>query len=378
MSFFEEDDEPTRRSPRPRRPAPARGPAPASADPQQLWVRRAVAAGLGLLVLLLLVFAVNSACSTARKNSLKDYNREVSAIVEESDSQVGRGFFELLGQQDAPDDLASAVSSFKVQAETQLQQTEKVDVPDDMSAAHRSLLIAMELRRDGLEYVAGRIPTALGDEGDAADEAITEIAGQMQAFLASDVLIESRVTPLVKKALDDAEVGGQTVVATKRFLPDLSYLEPATVAGRFGTQLSEGGRNRDPNEPPAPGTHGHGLTSVAIGDVTLQPAGVANRVPLTGTGNLTVNVKFGNQGQNDEFDVKVVVRVNGPGEPLRVEKTVDQTTAGQPAEANLDLPKAKLTAGEALQMVVEIRKVNGEGKTDNNKGTYSLLFTKGQ
>jgi hypothetical protein len=377
LSFFDEDDEPTRRTPRPRRPSPARGrpAAAANADPQQLWVRRAVAAGLGLLILLLLVFAVNSACSTARKNSLKDYNREVLAIVEESDTQVGRGFFELLSQQDAPDDLASAVSSFKVQAETQLQQAEKVDVPDDMAAAHRSLLIALEMRRDGLEYIAGRIPTALGDEGDAADEAITQIAGQMQSFLASDVLIESRVTPLVKQSLDEAEVGGQTVVATKRFLPDLGFLEPATVASTFGTRLSEGGENRDPDAPPAPGTHGHGLTSVTIGEVTLQP-GQPNRVDASGSGNLTVNVKFANQGENDEFDVKVVVRVDGAGEPLRVERTVDQTTAGSDATANLDLAKAKLTAGEALTMTVEVRKVPGEQKTDNNKQTYSLLFTK--
>jgi hypothetical protein len=334
-----------------------------------------VAAGLGLLILLLLFFAVNSACDTARKNSLKDYNREVLAIVEESDSQVGRGFFELLGQQDAPDDLASAVSSFKVQAETQLEQAEKVDVPDDMAAAHRSLLIALEMRQDALEYIAGRIPTALGDEGDAADEAISEIAGQMQAFLASDVILDVRVTPLVKKALDDAEVGGQEVVKTQRFLADLSFLTPETVASVFGTQLSEGGSNRDPNDPPAPGTHGHGLSSVTIGDVTLQP-GTPNRVAATGSGNLTVNVKFANQGQNDEFDVKVVVRVNGPGEPLRVEKTVDQTTAGSEAEANIDLPKNKLTAGEALEMIVEVRKVGGEQKTDNNKQTYNLLFEK--
>lgn len=325
------------------------------------------------MVLLLLVFAVNSACSTARKNSLKDYNREVVAIVDESDSQVGRGFFELLGQQDAPDDLASAISSFKESAEIQLGQAEKVDVPDDMTPAHRSLLIALELRRDGLEYIAGRIPTAVGDEGDAADEAITEIAGQMQAFLASDVLIASRVTPLVKQALDDAEVGGQEIVATRRFLPDLAFLEPATIATKFGTQLSEGGSNRDPKDPPAPGTHGHGLTSVTIGDVTLSPD-AAGRVPSAG--NLTVNVKFANQGQNDEFDVKVVIRINGPGEPLRVEKTVDQTSAGSPGEANIDLPKSKLTIGEALQMVVEVAKVPGEQKTDNNKQTYSLLFEK--
>ena len=45
---------------------------------------------------------------------------------------------------------------------------------------------AFELRRDALAGIADDIPTALGDEG--RSEAINRIAGDMRAFLASDVL----------------------------------------------------------------------------------------------------------------------------------------------------------------------------------------------
>ena len=64
-----------------------------------------------------------------------------------------------------------------------------------MKAAQQSLLIALELRRDGLGDIAQRIRTALGDQGEAADAAINQIAGQMQAFNASDVLYQAPRRP---------------------------------------------------------------------------------------------------------------------------------------------------------------------------------------
>ena len=80
-----------------------------------------------------------------------------------------------------------------MQAESQLKQAKALDVPDEMKGAQQSLLIALEFRRDGLAAIAEQIRTALGDEGEAANAAITQIAGQMQTFLASDVLYQARV-----------------------------------------------------------------------------------------------------------------------------------------------------------------------------------------
>ena len=369
MSFFEEDDEPTRRQPRPRRAAPAGGPGP---DPQQLWIRRGVAIGMAVLVFLVLVLAVKSCRDTARKNSLKDYNRSVAALVQQSDSDVGANFFEQLRQakQDSAGDVQTAISGLRVQSETLLDQAEKVNTPDAMVAAQRSLLIAFELRRDGLDFIAKRVATALGDEGDEADTAIEEIGGQMQAFLASDVLIQSRVTPVVTQALDDAEIGGQQVVATDGFLPGLNWLEPAFVADQVGTQLSEGGQNRRPDEPTGPGKHGTGLQSVAVGTVTLNPD-APNRISLTS--NLAFTVKFQNQGDNDEFDVKVSVTLKGPGKAIRASKTIDTVVKGVVAEANIALPRQP-TPGEVYTVTVSVAAVPGEVLTDNNKQTYEVLF----
>ncbi len=374
MSFFDEDDEPTRRQPRARRPQPV---GPAAVDSQQLWVRRAIALGLGVLVLFLLLIALRSCQDSARKNSLKDYNREVSALVQQSDSEVGAGFFDLLRQvgQESPEDLQTGISGFKEQSETLLGQAERVDVPDDMTPAHRSLLIAFGLRRDALAFIAGRVATATGDPGDPADEAVEQISGQMQAFLASDVLIQSRVTPLVDRALADAEVGGQEIVATAGFLPDIGWLEPPGVASALGTTLSEGGENRRQGEV-LPGLHGTGLQSVSVGDLTLQP-GTPNRIPVGD--DLTFAVKFANQGEHDEFDVEVVVTLapTGGGKEIQGRKTVDTVRQGEEAIANVALPSAP-SVGEVYEVRVNVKAVGGEEKTDNNRQSYPVLFTQGE
>ena len=62
-----------------------------------------------------------------------------------------------------------------------------------MAAAQQSFLIALELRRDGLQTISDDVKNALGDEGENADQAIKSIAGQMRAFDASDVLYNARV-----------------------------------------------------------------------------------------------------------------------------------------------------------------------------------------
>ncbi len=343
-----------------------------SADQQTLLLRRAVAIGGLILLLVLLFVAVRSCASSRKENALKDYNREVSSIVRESDSQIGAPFFELLGQagDESPQDLQTNISGYRVQAEAQLKQASDLSVPGEMKGAQQALLMALEFRRDGLGYIAERIRTALGDEGEAANDAIAEIAGQMQVFLASDVLYQARTAPLIKHALDDAEIGGQRI-ATSQFLPGIEWLSEQTVASTLGQTLSGGTGAR--GETPAPGLHGTGLEGVTIGDTTLQPD-APNRVAAGA--DTPIVVKFTNQGENDEFDVKVTAAIEGGDKPIKVSRTVDTVARGQTAEASLTLGRAP-PVGTAVTVKVTVAKVPGEQKTDNNTATYDVLFTEG-
>src|SRR6476659_6287170 len=204
LSFFDEDDEP-RGNPRPRRSAAVGG---GSTDQQTLLVRRAVAIGGLVLIFVLLIFALKSCANSRKENALKDYNREVSSIVKESDTQIGAPFFQPMGQSSStsPQDLQTNISGYRVQSEALLKQARSLNVPSEMKGAQQSLLMALEFRRDGLAAIAAKIRTALGDSGDAANTAITQIAGQMQTFLASDVLYQARVRPMITHALKDAKI----------------------------------------------------------------------------------------------------------------------------------------------------------------------------
>jgi hypothetical protein len=369
MSFFDEDDEPTRRAPRPRRTAPAGG----ALDPQTLWTRRAVAIGVGLLLIIFLAVVVNACQDSRRKNALRNYNREAATIVAQSDTEVGAAFFESLAQgaSQSPEDLQTDISSLRATADTNLKQAERLDTPGDLTGAQQSLLIALELRRDGLQYIAERTATALGNEGDVADQAIEGIAGQMQAFLASDVLIRTRVTPLVRDTLKENDVVADPA-ATKGFLPGFSWLQPDYVADQLGTRLTGGSGGNQNNGKLAPGLHGNGLTSTKVNNVTLQPDPASNRVPIAG--DLTFVVEFANQGENTEFDVPVQVTLQGgTSKDITGKKTVDTIANGESATVNVPL-SGKPTAGEVYTVNVEVKPVRGEKKTDNNKSTYNVLF----
>jgi hypothetical protein len=373
LSFFDEDDEP-RRTPRPRRARPAGGGGVATADSQTLLIRRAVAGVAIVIVLLALIFLVDSCRDTARENALKDYNRQLSTIAAESARQVSAPFFQLLteGAGTSPQDLQTQISSYRVQAEQQYEQAKRLDVPGDMKGAQESALIALEWRRDGLDRIAQEIRPALGDESEQADAAIEQIAAQMEVFLASDVAWDTRVIPFINDAFNQSEIGGQQI-SRSQFLADLDWLQPETIATVLDQQLTSGGEGGG-GEPTGPGLHGSGLDSTNYGDVTLQP-GVSNQLTYEPGTGFTVN--FTNQGENDEFDIKVTLRIQAEGEdPITTSETIPKVATGQSATAELPLDQQP-PLDTAVTIRVNVARVPGEEKVDNNRSEYPALFSRG-
>ncbi|MGZ4270689.1 MAG: hypothetical protein ACXVFN_12240 [Solirubrobacteraceae bacterium] len=371
MSFFDEGDEPTRvrRPARPRRPATAArgGGAGAPPDRQTARTRQAVFLGIVLLVFILLAVGINSCRNGAKENALKDYNRNVTAVIKDSDGQIGAPFFQLLNNaQRQSSDLQVQVNQLRLAADEDLKRAKGFDVPGEMSAAHRNLELVLSLRAQALQRIAAQIPTALG-RGGASQQAISSIAAQMQAFLASDVVYSQRVAPLIRDGLDKSGVSGQQISGS-RFIPDISWLAPATVSGKLGKSAtsSNGG-------PVAPGLHGHGLVSVTAGGVTLQPGGAVNRVVAAADTSFTVN--FANQGDNDEQNVKVGLRVAGGGKNITQNKTIASTKAKSNATVTIPLGQAP-PVGQAATVTVSIAPVPGEKNTSNNRSQYTVIFTR--
>jgi hypothetical protein len=375
LAFFDEGDEPPTRAQRPRRPGGGSGTrgGGAATDPQAIRQRRLIALAFGVLLFIVLAIGVNACLDSRAENRLKDYNRDVATVIAQSDRDVSRPFFETLGQGgQSPVELESAINQLRNVADKQVEQAEGFDVPDELETAQRNLLLTLDMRASGLGKIAGEIRTALA-EGDQAAQAVDQIAAQMQQFLASDVVYDTRVIPFIQEALDEREIGGQDL-ADSQFLPSLDWLQPTTVAEQLDAPAGSASGDAAGDETAAPGLHGHGLVSTAVGDTTLQPGETANRIPAGS--DIAFTVTFANQGENDERNVNVQVRIRGGGtKTITARRRVPETSPGANAEATIPLTQAP-PIGTPVTIEVSVARVPGEEKVDNNKQSYTAIFTR--
>ena len=340
-----------------------------------------IAGILGLLILLLLFFGVRACNNSRHKDALREYYNRVTQIGNES-QQTGASFFKQMDRAGSTSatELYQSILGYKGSAEQSLKQAQALNVPGDMSAAQQAFLISLELRRDGLQAISDNVKNALGDEGENADQALKNIAGQMRAFDASDVLYNARTQPFMQSALRDSDVT-VSKIPPSQFLREISWVAPQYVAQKLGKRLSTGadggdGSSTDKNQTTGPGLHGTGLNATVYGGVTLSPT-ASNR--LTYVKGQAFQVSFTNQGDNDEFNVKVSLKIalaSGTGSPITINKTLPQIAKGEKATVELPLNREP-PLGAVVNVSVNVAGVPGEKITGNNKATYPTLFVQG-
>jgi hypothetical protein len=324
--------------------------------------------GLAICALLLLLF-VKSCSSTRHKNALKDYNREVTSIVQSSDRTVSKQLFDVLSKGGQSQDVTVAVNQVRLVAEEDAKRARDLDAPDDVAAAQHDLEQVMNFRAEGVKNIGDLLTKALSNQPSAV-AAIRGIAGQMQLFLASDVVYSQRVAPLIVDALDDNDLHDQAVSPSK-FLPNIGWLDAAKVGNKINPDA--GAASSSVTGEVKPGTHGHGIIGVKAGGVALSPTGSGiNRVPAKAP--LAVEVTYANQGENDESNVTISVKITGGPKTISSTKRLNQTKAGTQAAVPIQLTSVP-PSGSSTTMTVTIKPVPGEKKTDNNTTTYTILFT---
>jgi hypothetical protein len=329
-------------------------------------VRRLVAGGAGILVLVLLILLIKGCRDSAREQAFRDYFGEVEGLVERSNSvskAVFGTFAEPKGQ--SPIELGTNINARRSEADSIVEQAKDVDHPDELDRAHEYLVTVLTLRRDGIAGVAEQLPTALSDAGQ--EEATARIAVYMRNFLASDVLYTERVVPNLRRPAEREQLGNLSIPKS-HFLPELAWLSPGEVGERIG-QIRGGGSAG----PAAPGLHGTGLGTVTVkpGGQTLQE-GVA--VDLPASPNLSFDVQVMNQGEHDETDVEVEVTVSGSGKPIGVTQEIPTIAAAETKTVSIPLA-AEPPTGEGLSVKVQVHGVPGEKNLDNNTAEYSVVFT---
>lgn len=338
----------------------ARRDGPRAEDEQLLMKRRAIAGGIGIVVLIVVVFGVRGCLETRNDRAMRDYVNDVSALVASS-QEVSQAFFDQLS--DPGDagvtDIEAQINAQRLQATQHVNRAKKLDTPSAMKASNRYLIDALELRRDGLAEIGRLIAPALGDED--SDQAVKNIAAQMMNFLASDVIYSQRAYPGMARALRDENISTDRVPESE-FLKSIDWLDPTKV----GDVLSRA-RGAAESKTIAPGAHGTGITSVKV-----LPSG--NVVTDGGSANLqgaeSIQIEIQNQGENDEKEIDVVVKISGVGD---LKDSIAEIKRGETATATIPLTKTPSGSGN-VDVRIEVIRVPGEKNLDNNKLSFSASF----
>jgi hypothetical protein len=243
-------------------------------------------------------------------------------------------------------------------------------VPGAAHTANAHLLLALQMRLDGITRIAGQIQAALGNS--VRQSAVSSIASQMARFYASDVLYKSYVAPEIAGALhaNGIAVGGENgaPVNSGQFLPDVRWLTPGYVAGRLGVALSSGSTgNASGSRNGTGGLRGHSLSSVSVNGAALSTA-TTNTIPASPTPTFTLS--FANGGDYNEFDVTCQVKVTSTSDSGT--KVVPETYKGKSATCDVTLSSAPPKGSYTVTATIE--KVPGEQNLANNTLSFPVTF----
>jgi hypothetical protein len=330
-------------------------------------VRRTIAIVGGVIVLILLVLLVRSCFNARKENAIKDYANDSAELLRASKVE-GDGLFQLLQGQGGADQATSIINQlngYRSESASLVDRANRLDVPGDLNDAQDELISVLELRRDGLAKITDALRVALGDEN--RRQGTTDVAVQMQVFLASDVVDTLRFRRDLYDVLNNEDLSAPQL-PKNGFVPDVEWLQPDFVADQVNAlRTGTGGGGTA-----TPGLHGNGIAAVSLGGVALAPGGSAS---VTLSEDLAFEIQVQNQGENTENDVTVTVTVGDGGDADARDKTIDTIAPGEIQTVTIPLDKQPAT-GQNVPIKVEVKPVPGEQKTDNNTQESSVIFTR--
>jgi CARDB len=320
-------------------------------------LRRGLALGGGLIVLILVVLGVKG-CLDARANrELSDYARDVTQIVEETE-KTSNAFFGRLSDPGSLSvtDFTAEVNADRSAMDNYASRVDSLSAPGDMSRAQNALELTYELRASAMTEIAAKngVPTALGDNG--AAKAIQLIARQMRKLLAADALYAAIVRPEINGVLAANGIEGSDVPESV-FLPDENkWLEEDSIAAALGTVSGAGSGETS-------GVHGLELSGVSINGTELGEEAVG----VAAEEGAEVEVTVENQGESTENGIGVTVAAGA----TEVQEDIESIGAHETGSASILLTP---TPSGEVTVEVMVDPVPGEKITENNEASYTVVF----
>ncbi len=332
-------------------------------------MRRGVALTAVVVAVILVVLGIHSCEVSSRNSSLKDYSNSVASLITKS-NQTGKTFFtELNGAGGSSNavGLQTQVDQTLGDARSQLRQAEGLSVPNEMRVAQQDLVLALQMRRDGVSTIAGQIQPALTKS--TSSDAVQKIAAAMGNLYASDALYANYASHAIAGALHAAGIGVQTPtnqngqpIASGQFVQDIGWLTPSYVAGKLGASVPSGASG-----PAAPGIHGDAMKTVSVGGQTLTPGGTAT---LAANPPPTFSCTFSNDGQNNETNTVVQVTVKG----TNVSGQAVQPSTSPGGSYTVQVPLSSSPSPGTYTVTATVKPVPGEKTFTHNSQSFTITF----
>src|SRR5581483_6732133 len=382
FDFFEEP--PTREMPqrsrrrtrpqerRPRRPGP---PPPGAVG----LARLAGLLALGIAIVVGLVFWVGSCQGQTKHDEYSSYLGKVMPLAQSSAS-IGTAFANELGARSLSlPDLETKLEGWARQEQLDYAAAQRIQPPGPLQTAHAQVLDAFQLRALGLAGLANTLQQAKTQSSPPpAGTVANELAAQAQLLSSSDIVWTELFRLPATETLSREGVTG-VIVPASRFVTDpgkiaATYL--AIVYERLGSGTSGGSGGGGGGA--AKGLHGSallGTAAVEAGKTTTLSETAPTTIAVSA--GLVINVTFEDSGTFPEVKIPVTLDVVVSGQNVYSKtQTVDSILPKQQQTvsfSSLQVPPKAF--GHSAKITVQIGKVPGEVRLDNNSATYQVFFS---
>jgi hypothetical protein len=342
-----------------------RGPRPPVRPPAGLTplLRLVGLISFAILVVVLLVFWVNSCREDRRKDAYRDYVEKITTLAGDSQA-LGANLNTLLTSRgQSPAQIEQRLEGLAQQQEQLADQAREIDPPGPLRPQHRHAIQAFDFRTSGLRGMT----QAFGQSRNA-NQAGVLLAGQATRFITSDVIWDDLFAAPAADELDSQEISGVQV-------PDSNFLQNADVATTTSMRgiwqrlrgAATGGDDCSPR--------GTGIVSTAVlpTRTRLSPTDL-NTIAVTS--DLAFVVTIENSGCAQESQIPVRLTIQKSPSSIVKREALDLINPGETKTVTFtDIPTPDFA--DRTSVSIEVEPVPNEGTTNNNTAEYPVIFSLG-
>jgi hypothetical protein len=321
-----------------------------------------------ILVVVLLVFAVQSCRGSQKRDTYENYMEDVGEVATQS-QQIGRRLNSLLTDPAAElTDIRQQLSGLAQQQEQGVTRAEDIDAPGPLREIHPAVIQSLQLRVSGLEGLDRALQRTAQTR--SAPIAGRTLAGQARRLVASDIVWDDLFKDPARAVLQDQGVRG-VQVPDSNFVREPDRIATASAMSSIWRRVrgaSTGGSDCSPR--------GTGLVSVrALPAGTDLSPDTLNTVEASEQLGFAVTIE--DTGCSQEVRIPITLTIQKDPNPIVKTQTVGIINPGEQQTVTFrNLGQPPFARRTTLR--VQVKAVTGETRTENNSAEYPVIFSLGQ